>query len=256
MSKYYLYCVLDTFNPFNLPKKGLYDQEIKCIQVGDICILYSQIDDLAYENRLEDLKIHNSVAWKAMENGVVLPFEFGSIVKDEAAIIRLMDELYTQFKENFSRLTGKIEMGLKVFGDTTIDASNDASSSRFTFYPSNSYSQAQQNYQGINYLLNKYNVYKSENKKKQHLEQLVTEILYSMPALIVDSKVVQSETGKLLLNSSFLMSIEHIAIFKQRIKYIKENYPQYVFIVSGPWPPYNFINVKGEYANHESATEI
>lgn len=117
MSKYYLYCVLDTFNPFNMPRKGLYDQDIRCLQFGDICIFYSIIDELSYENRFEDLKTHNAVAWKAMENGAVLPFGFGSIVKDEATIIRLMEDLYTQFKENFSRLAGKVEMGLKVLGE-------------------------------------------------------------------------------------------------------------------------------------------
>ncbi len=52
-----------------------------------------------------------------MKDSTVVPFKFGTILKDEQAALKLLDD-EEQFKKLLLKFSARAEWGLKVYGDT------------------------------------------------------------------------------------------------------------------------------------------
>ena len=46
------------------------------------------------------------------------------------------------------------------------------------------------------------------------------------------------------MNAAFLVSRDQEAEFDTKVKAIGTSFPQLTFKYTGPWPPYNFINIR------------
>jgi hypothetical protein len=49
---------------------------------------------------------------------------------------------------------------------------------------------------------------------------------------------------KMIMNAAFLVQREHEPAFDRRIKEIALRYDKLTFRYTGPWPPYNFVNIR------------
>jgi len=48
----------------------------------------------------------------------------------------------------------------------------------------------------------------------------------------------------MILNAAFLVSRDREADFDARVKEIAARSPNLTFRYTGPWPPYNFVNIR------------
>jgi hypothetical protein len=49
---------------------------------------------------------------------------------------------------------------------------------------------------------------------------------------------------KMIMNAAFLVSRDHEAAFDATVKQLGAQYPKLTFRYTGPWPPYNFVNIR------------
>src|SRR5579859_941056 len=100
----------------------------------ELCVMVSKIDIDVFQDQVKQvfaelttsadqrgtaalLQAHEDVVDTLMEWTDVVPFKFGTILKDEEAAAKMLRDNEEQFKKLLTKCTGKAEWGLKVYAD-------------------------------------------------------------------------------------------------------------------------------------------
>ncbi len=229
----------------------------------DICVIVSEIDIDIFQNQVksllsgltgfadnvpggteEILQAHEDVVGALMESTTVVPFTFGTVLKDEAAATTLLLDDEAKFKKLLAKFADRAEWGVKVYADNQ----------RFIKYALGSEAKnsvAANVSQGTAYLLGK----KLEEETKEHAaiqlaninEHIFQELEKYAYEGMLNKTLPQKLTGKkheMVLNTAFLVEKENVARFCQQEKILMEKYaPMGLELeMSGPWAAYSFIS--------------
>ncbi len=214
-----------------------------------IKILFSELTKTADQSETEELlQAHEDVLDTLMKSTTVVPFKFGTILKDEKAASRMLQDNEEKFKKLLSKFTGRVEWGLKVYADNK----------EFTRHVvqvepifKNLEEKREQLSRGAAYLLGR----KMEAELKGRvIDQLtaVTEVIFQelekdAYEVKLNKTLPQKLTGKkkeMILNTAYLVEGEKVVHFCNQGKRLMEKYESMGLDleVSGPWPPYSFID--------------
>lgn len=80
-------------------------------------------------------------------------------------------------------------------------------------------------------------------RDEQKLGQCKTESIERFGEIASHSKNLKLFSSRLLMNTSYLVDREKIQTFSDEVEKFKLKYPEYKFQYSGPWPPYNFVDI-------------
>ena len=72
----------------------------------------------------------------------------------------------------------------------------------------------------------------------------VREIYEALRPVCVASRDNKPIGDKMIMNAAFLVSRDREADFDARVKEIGGRYEELTFKYTGPWPPYNFVNIR------------
>lgn len=77
----------------------------------------------------------------------------------------------------------------------------------------------------------------------QKIEQCKAESIEKFGKITSHSKSLNLFSSRLLLNTSYLVEKEKVQAFSDEVEELKLNYTDFKFQYSGPWPPYNFVDI-------------
>lgn len=239
--------------------------KVYSVEGGRICVMVSKIDTDKFQDEIkkllskltkaagtvpneteEILRGHEDVVDALMKLTAVVPFKFGTILKDEEAASKMLREYAEKFKKLLSKFTGREEWGLNVYAD------NQEFKKRLVKDKprlKNLDEEKGKLSKGTAYLLGR----KMEEELKDDIAARlakVSEIIFQEAGknayeAKLNKTLPQKLTGKnkeMILNTAFLIEREKVARFCQQVKRLIEKYePLGLDIeVSGPWPPYSF----------------
>jgi len=239
--KIYAYGVIDSNCRIEDSSKGIEGGRIYNIPYRDIGIAVSDLDGRYQKNINPDHVLeHERVAEKLMESFAVLPMRFFTIFKDKEEILSMMSEYYDSFNENLNRLRGKLEFGLKVIwsGDVIKKriAENNAGKGQSKLLSNGSPAR--------NYIMEKFEKYKMNRQFEKEGHRDISAIDEFFSGFAVEKKLDTLKSDKLLLTASYLVEKAKQDDFKQAFERLKKSGPDGLkYLFSGPWPPYNFINL-------------
>lgn len=233
------------------------DQKNKVYPVGkgDICVVVSKIDTDEFQDEVkkllseftktegsnlsrtdEILRAHEAVVDALTKLTAVVPFKFGTILKDEEAASKMLQDYEEKFEKLLAKFTGREEWGIKVYADSKKFKKQQRSLSKVSS-------------KGAAYLLGR----KMEEELKNDIAaQLAkaSEVIFQEAGkdayeAKLNKTLPQKLTGKnkeMILNTAFLIEKEKVARFCKQVKKLIEKYePMGIEIgLSGPWPPYSF----------------
>jgi hypothetical protein len=75
-------------------------------------------------------------------------------------------------------------------------------------------------------------------------ERYVSEIFGALRNVSVASRSNKPIGDRMIMNAAFLVSREMEQAFDTRVKEIGQQYDKLTFKYTGPWPPYNFVNIR------------
>lgn len=231
----------------------------------DNCVMVSEVDIDQFQSQVkqlvsalgkttgtlqlgaeEVLQAHEDVVEALMKETTIVPFKFGTILRDEQAATKLLQDEAETFKKLLTKFTGRAEWGLKVYVDKQALMKHVVQAEpRFRSLEE----QRAKLSRGAAYLLGK----KMEEEVKNHvaalLAQVTEEIFQDLGKDAFEAKLnntwQQKVTGKnkeMILNAAYLVEREKVADLRQRGKSFMEKY-EFMGLeaeFSGPWPPYNF----------------
>ena len=77
-----------------------------------------------------------------------------------------------------------------------------------------------------------------------HSEKYVAEIFEGLRDVAVASRANKPIGDKMIMNAAFLVARDKEQAFDARVKEIGARFDKLTFKYTGPWPPYNFVNIR------------
>lgn len=196
------------------------------------------------KNPLEMEKIltdYQRVLNKLMKKNTVIPFQFGTILKDKKGAKSLLEASYLKFKRLLGKLKNKEEWGLRVFADMA-KFQNKAKANKKEI-------KVKSQGQGASYLLRKKIEQEKEKEAGHKLNSLLNKLFVNLGARAFEKKITQSsqrfsEKGEVLACSfAFLLERGKVKSFSKEVGNVQKKHQPcgLRLVLSGPWPAYNFL---------------
>jgi hypothetical protein len=95
---------------------GVHGASTRSVVWGDLAAIVSDVDGELLARR-RDVDAHLTVLEHALALGDVLPFRFGTVVDDEAAMCAVIERSAARYQELLGRLGGRVQMTVKAVRD-------------------------------------------------------------------------------------------------------------------------------------------
>lgn len=240
----YIFCGIQTNEEasFGLVELEGEKREIFTIHYKDAAMVASEVPMKIYHPNKENLMMHqNTVSAVMAKNDTVIPISFGNIFKSKEDVHVILKNLYPQFENIFPEIKGKIELGLKVIGK------NEWLESRVRSNPD--VAAMSEKVRGKSEAAGYYDRIKLGSAAQSMfavIQDEVTSGVYEPLAEMTDAaKTNEPKTETTLLNASFLIDRNQEESFDEMVNKQHEKWKDKVdFKYSGPWPAYNFVNIR------------
>jgi hypothetical protein len=171
----------------------------------------------------------------------VLPFNFGNVLKSKIDLNAFLKETYISLKKNIMKVTGKFEVGLKIFikNDFINDEIENDSIRRMKKLIAVTNEQ-----KAITLKVDLGKMVKDALEQKQH--ELELKFFKYLKQYSVNSRSNECKTINMVLNVAFLIEKDQLDLFTEKLNELTPPYDEkYTIKFTGPWPPYNFIDMPG-----------
>src|SRR6266513_2614430 len=76
------------------------------------------------------------------------------------------------------------------------------------------------------------------------LSKMQDKLEFGLKVLWDRDEIVRAIGDKMIMNAAFLVQRDQEPAFDRRIKEIASAFDKLTFKYTGPWPPYNFVNIR------------
>ena len=238
----YVYCIIRATQPLKFGAIGMDEQspDVYTINFRDMAAVVSDVPIAPLDSTRENVLAHERVNETVMRDHTVIPMSFGTIFKTRDDILELLRSAYDAFADVLSKMQDKLEFGLKVLWDrdeiVKVIEQEDEDIHRLKTEISSQ--------KGSTYFARMQYGRLIDAALQQRSERYVGEFLQRLRDVSVASRVNKAIGDKMIMNAAFLVQREHEPAFDRRIKDIASHYDKLTFKYTGPWPPYNFVNIR------------
>src|SRR6266403_3522539 len=238
----YVYCVIRSEDALRFGAIGLgtVPAEISTVHYKDIAAVVSDTPIEVLDATRENVLAHERVNEAVMRDHTVIPMSFGTVFKTRDDIIELLRGAHGAFQDVLTKMENKVEFGLKVLWERDevvkqIEREDDdvrqlkgeiSSQSGPTYFARVQYGRL------------------VEGALQARSERYVSEIFESLRDVAVASRANKPIGDKMIMNAAFLVSRDREQAFDAKVKAVGGKYAHLTFRYTGPWPPYNFVNIR------------
>jgi hypothetical protein len=238
----YVYCVIRAQKPLRFGAIGMDEHwpEVYTVNYQDLAAIASDVPTAPLDSTRENVLTHERVNETVMREHTVIPMSFGTIFKTHEDIVELLRSAYDAFSDVLRKMEDKLEFGLKVLWDrdeiVRLIEHEDEDIHKLKAEISSQ--------KGSTYFARMQYGRMIDDALQQRSERYVTEFLQRLRDVSVASRVNRAIGDKMIMNAAFLVQREHEDAFDRRIKEIASGFDKLTFKYTGPWPPYNFVNIR------------
>ena len=239
----YVYCIIKQTVPREFGEHGIGSNgRVYTVHYEDLAAVVSDTPLKVYDPTRENVLAHEYVNEVVMREFTLIPMSFGTLFRTEGDIVELLRSTYDTFADVLSKIEGKLEFGLKVLWDrerviATLEES-DAELRRLR-------QEITESPQGATYFARVELGRRVEEALEAAGDRYVRDIHTALKPAAVASRANKPIGERMILNAAFLVDRGQEAQFDEAVKGISRKYEgQLTFKYTGPWPPYNFVNIK------------
>src|SRR2546427_4124790 len=240
----YVYGIVETKEHLNFGKIGIggFGEQVYTVHHGDIAAVVSKTPVAIFDPTRENALAHEHVIETVMKNHTIIPMSFGTVFRTDDDIREVLKSIYSSLKDVLHQMSGKLEFGLKVNWDRDRiieDIQQDEEEIR-KFHQEIIRKHLQSTYLArmqLGRMIDKTLAERSIG--------YVREIYEALRGVCVASRDNQPIGDKMIMNAAFLVERQREAEFDNAVNKIARKYGQRLkFKYTGPWPPYNFVNIR------------
>jgi len=172
----------------------------------------------------------------------VLPMSFGTVFRTDDDIRAFLKGTYDALSDVLQKMDGKIEFGLKVNWDkdqVVREIENESEEIRRLKeeIASNTTTSTYFSRMQLGRVV--------ESALQAKADAYVSEIYEALRDAAIASRSNKPIGDKMIMNAAFLVDREKTKTFDDQISDIAKKYENKLsFLYTGPWPPYNFVNIR------------
>jgi hypothetical protein len=238
----YVYCIIEApdalkFGPIGI---GGDPSDVYTVHFKNLAAVVSDAPLEVLDSTRENVLAHERVNETVMREHTVIPMSFGTIFKTREDIVELLRSAAEAFGDVLNKMQNKLEFGLKVLWDRDqavreVEA-EDEDISRLKKEISGQ--------KGPTYFARMQYGRLVDSALQSRSERYVAEILDELRDVSVASRINKPIGDKMIMNAAFLISRDREAAFDSKVKSIASRFDKLTFKYTGPWPPYNFVNIR------------
>jgi hypothetical protein len=238
----YVYCIIESTDPqrFGPIGIGADPSDVYTVHFRNLAAVVSDAPLEVLDSTRENVLAHERVNETVMREHTVIPMSFGTIFKTREDIVELLRSAAEAFGDVLNKMQNKLEFGLKVLWDRDQAIreieSDDEDISRLKKEISSQ--------KGPTYFARMQYGRLVDTALQSRSERYVSAILDELRDVSVASRINKPIGDKMIMNAAFLISREKETAFDAKVKSIASRFDKLTFKYTGPWPPYNFVNIR------------
>jgi hypothetical protein len=240
----YVYGVIEAKEPASFGRTGIgaAGELVYSVHYGDIAAVVSKTSVFIFDPTRENALAHEHVIENVMKSHTIIPMSFGTVFRTDDDIREVLKSIYPSLKDVLKQMAGKLEFGLKVTWDRDrvieeIKKGNDEIA-RFQHELNRKHLQS-------TYFARMQLGRMIDKALAERAADYVREIYDGLRSACVASRDNKPIGDKMILNAAFLIQREREAEFDAAVNEIAQRFGDRLnFKYTGPWPPYNFVNIR------------
>jgi hypothetical protein len=240
----YVYCIIKcaASRDFGMIGIGEGSNRVYTVHHEGLAAVVSDTPIRIYDPTRENVLAHEFVNETVMREFTVIPMSFGTLFRTDEDIVELLKSTYQAFDDVLEKMKDKIEFGLKVLWDREkviklIEEENDEIRRLKDEIGRNAQSSTYFARMQLGRLV--------EAALEEAGNRFVRDIHESLRPAAVASRSNKPIGDRMILNSAFLVERDEEESFDRGVKDVSRRYEELLtFKYTGPWPPYNFVNIK------------
>lgn len=240
----YVYCIIPCAEDREFGPLGIGEDAgaVYTLRYGDLAAVVSDTPLRIYDPTRENVLAHEMVNKTVMEEYTVIPMSFGTMFRTEEDIISLLESTYQALEDVLEKMENKIELGLKVLWDRDRVVSHleeeDEEIRRLK-------SEITREARGSTYFARVQLGRMIESGLESTAARYLNDIYESLAPVAVASRTNKPIGERMILNAAYLVDRSLEEDFDRVVKELGRKYEELLtFTYTGPWPPYNFVNIK------------
>jgi Gas vesicle synthesis protein GvpL/GvpF len=238
----YVYCIIEAadglkFGPIGI---GADPSDVYTVHYKNLAAVVSDAPLEVLDSTRENVLAHERVNETVMREHTVIPMSFGTIFKTREDIVELLRSAAEAFGDVLNKMQNKLEFGLKVLWDRDLAIreveAEDEDISRLKKEISGQ--------KGPTYFARMQYGRLVDSALQARSERYMAEILDQLRDVSVASRINKPIGDKMIMNAAFLISRDREGAFDAKVKSIASRFDRLTFKYTGPWPPYNFVNIR------------
>jgi len=221
--------------------KGIAGVDLQTVYFEDISAVFSDIqrgelvsdksNAMAYAGVVEALSLHFTL----------LPVRFGSLIATTDAITKIMERNYNEIQSNLRKVENKVEFGLKIFCDSE-KIKGELRAKTEAEQPSEPLQHTEHSIYR-DYLNKKLKEHRFEELLLAHVDMIIQDITTHLAQLNPLHKFKKMMTETNIIDAFFLLEKNKNDGLINAVKELQNRYDGLHFMLTGPWPPYNFVDI-------------
>ena len=238
----YVYCIIESGDPLRFGPIGIGadPSDVYTVHFKNLAAVVSDAPLEVLDSTRENVLAHERVNETVMREHTVIPMSFGTIFKTREDIVELLRSAAEAFGDVLNKMQNKLEFGLKVLWDRDQAIreveGDDEDISRLKKEISGQ--------KGPTYFARMQYGRLIDTALQVKSERYVADILDELREVSVASRINKPIGDKMIMNAAFLISRDHEQDFDAKVKSIAGRFDKLTFKYTGPWPPYNFVNIR------------
>ena len=238
----YVYCIIKSERPLSFGPLGMGADPslVQTVTYRDLAAVVSTTSLVVQDPTRDNVLAHQRVNETVMLQHTVIPMSFGTVFKTDDDIIELLKSAYDAFSDVLNKMEDKFEFGLKVLWDRDqIIREIEEEDEDIRRLKGEISSQ-----KGSTYFARMQYGRLIDAALQARSERYVAEIFEALRDVSVASRSNKPIGDRMIMNAAFLVSRDMEHAFDARVKDIGSRYEKLTFKYTGPWPPYNFVNIR------------
>jgi hypothetical protein len=208
---------------------------------------FTQFDSLPKETLFLHLAVYQAVIEKVMKNHYIIPMKFGTVVKENEEVKRIMKKGYDRIKTSIIAMEDKIELDVVAMWsnlDAVLKTIGEEEEIKKLKEEANSKPPDQRLEAGIS--LGKMVKASLDEKRTKYDSEILRVLRKKSEKLLIHDAMDDS----MIMNVAFLITKDDKEIFESKVDQLDERYQDSVdFRIVGPLPPYSFCTFEVRKAN-------
>jgi len=240
----YVYCVVEGRDQLDLGPIGIGGEgrHVYTVHFGELAAVVSDTPLRLYDPTRDNLLAHERVNEMVMAERTIIPMSFGTIFRTREDIIELLRSTGRAFSDVLVKIRDKIELGLKVLWDrdlvvAQVEAEDPAIAGLRE--------EITNTERGSTYFARMQLGRLVETALEERAQRFVSDIYDTLRPFSVASRSNKVIGENMILNAAFLVERANEEQFDIAVRELSARYSDMLqFKYTGPWPPYNFVNIK------------